>query len=89
MNRFNEVFLAIKKQCFKQRHIAEIDCFEKVAKEAKIPLDKLHTYLKHLQDIGVIKYSVNDKYIYLTTFGRKQETLMRQIIENIPSEASN
>lgn len=77
MNYFNEVFLAIKKHCAKQKYIAEIDCFDKIAKETNIPLNRLPEYLDHLQNIGVIKYSLKDKHIHLTTFGEKQKTLVR------------
>jgi len=78
MNSFNAVFMAIKNHCAGQKHIAEIDCFEQIAKEADIPLTRLPLYLDHLQNIGVIKYSLKEKYIYLTTFGMKQKTLVKE-----------
>jgi len=75
MNNFNKVFLSIKKQCGKQKNLAEINNFDAIAKEAGVPADKLPLYLNHLQDIGLIKYSLADKFIYLTAFGKKLEKI--------------
>lgn len=74
MNRFNEVFLIIRKRCEQEQKLAEIRCFETVAKEANVPLTQLHIYLDHLKELGLIQYSMEDKYIYLTAFGKKQKT---------------
>jgi len=79
MNNFNKVFSVIKKQCETQKSMAEINSFETVAKEAGIPLDKLPQYLTHLQDIGLIKFSLKEKYIHLTSFGRKQHPLINVV----------
>jgi hypothetical protein len=76
MNNFNKVFSVIKNQCEKQKSLAEISSFETVAKEAGVSMDRLPVYLNHLQDIGLIKYSVTDKYIYLTSLGQKQQSLI-------------
>ena len=78
MNNFNTVFLAVKRRCQKQQKIAEISCFEDIASDAKVPLAKLPLYLNHLQEIGLIKFSIADKYIYLTAFGNKQEKLVAE-----------
>lgn len=72
MNDHQKVFNVIKTECEKQKHISQITCFEHIAVHAGIAPDKLPSYLDHLQDIGLIKYSATDRYIYLTTFGRKQ-----------------
>jgi len=81
MNNFNKVFLVVKKHCEKQKKLAEVNCFITIAKEAEIPVGNLEVYLKHLQDIGLIKFSMTDKYdkyIYLTSFGKKQEKLIEE-----------
>ena len=77
MSNFNNVFTAIKGQCGKQISFAEISCFETIAKEADVPISKLPLYLNHLQDVGLIKYSIMDKFIHLTPFGRTQEKLTK------------
>ncbi len=76
MNTYNEVFMAVKRHCTQQKLIAEIDCFELIAKETGVPLSKLPSYLNHLQNIGMIKYSMEDRYIHLTTFGMKHDKLV-------------
>ena len=75
MNNFNNVFLAVKSQCEKQKRFAEVGSFEAIAKEANVPIGKLETYFKHLQDIGLIRYSMTERYVHLTSFGSKQEML--------------
>jgi hypothetical protein len=75
VSNFNKVFLAIKNRCESQKRLAEISCFEAVAEDAGVPINKLPMYLSHLQDIGLIKYSIREKYIYLTALGKKQESL--------------
>jgi hypothetical protein len=77
MSNFDKVFVAIKSQCRKQKAFAEISCFEIIAKEAEVPINKLPLYLDHLQIMGLIEYSVVDKYVYLTSFGNKQEKLAK------------
>lgn len=76
MNKFNDVFLSIKKHCTNQKHIAEID-FETICKETHIPVDQLPMYLKQLKESGLINYSMEDRYIHLTPFGKKQEKLVK------------
>ncbi|MCD6013342.1 MAG: hypothetical protein K0Q79_3204 [Flavipsychrobacter sp.] len=39
--------------------------------ESRCAAHKLPLYLSHLQDIGLIKYSMKDKFIYLTALGHK------------------
>jgi len=73
MNNFNKVFLAVRKHIEKQKLLAEINSLDTIAKEVNIPLDKLPIYLDYLQDLGLIKYSLEEKYIHLTEFGKKQE----------------
>jgi len=73
MDDFDRVFFAVKKECGKQTKFAEVYSLEIIAKESKIPLNKLPLYLHHLQELGLIKYSVNDNYIYLTALGKKKE----------------
>jgi hypothetical protein len=78
MNNFNKVFLVVKRECEKQKHIAEITSIDLIAKETSIPVHKLSQYLDHLQQIGVIRYSIADKYIHLTTLGRKKDTVLTE-----------
>jgi predicted transcriptional regulator len=78
MNDFNRVFMVIKKHCEKQKLIAEVNSLEVIAKDTKIPVDKLPLYLDYLQEAGLIKYSLTEKYIHLTTFGKKQESLVKE-----------
>jgi hypothetical protein len=73
MSSFNKVFSVIKRHCEKQKLLAEIRGFAAIAKEANVPIDKLPVYLDHLQDMGLIKYSVSEQYIYLTSLGKKQD----------------
>jgi hypothetical protein len=75
MNRFNNVFLAIKKLCGSSGKMEHEDCFETLAKEAEIPLVRLEFYLDTLQDLGLIKYSFDDCVIRLTSFGKQQDRL--------------
>jgi hypothetical protein len=78
MNNFNRVFLAVKSQCGTQKRFAEVSNFEAIAKEANVPVGGLETYFKHLQDLGLIKYSMKERYVHLTTFGNKQEKLTKE-----------
>ena len=73
MNKFNEVFLAVK-SCLKNNEKND-GCFDTVAKLADVPPEKLEFYLNTLQDLSLIKYSAKDKTIKLTTFGKMQERL--------------
>jgi predicted transcriptional regulator len=80
MNNFNKIFLLVRKSYDKQadkQKGAKVNCFDGVVKEANIPLDQLSTYLEYLQQSGLIKYSLQDKSIYLTSFGKKQKSLIK------------
>ncbi|MCD6013301.1 MAG: hypothetical protein K0Q79_3163 [Flavipsychrobacter sp.] len=81
-NNFDNVFAIIKQECEKQKSFAEISCFDRVALAAGIPLHKLPLYLSHLQDTGLIKYSMKEKYIYLTSLGHKRKVM--ETIEPAP-----
>jgi predicted transcriptional regulator len=76
-NNFNEVFLAVKSQCEKQKQFAEVSNFDAIAKQADVPLHSLEMYFKHLHDIGLVRYSMEEKYVYLTTLGRRQAKLVK------------
>lgn len=78
MNTFNRVFLAVKKACEKQTKISGKDCFTTVANEANVPSEHIDSYLKYLQDAGLIRYSTEDSYILLTTFGSRQAMLIKE-----------
>lgn len=77
MTNYNKLFNAIKTECEGQRSFAEISNFENIAKQAGLPLDKLPVYLNHLQDMGLIKYSIADRYIHLTSAGHKQQEFVK------------
>jgi len=70
MSNFDNVFAAIKAECAKQQKFAELSCFDLIAARAGVPETKLSLYLGHLQQVGLIRYSLADKYIYLTALGK-------------------
>lgn len=74
MNAFNSVFLAIK-ECCNNVNCGGKDCLAEVSYRSGVPLDRLNFYLNILQDLGLIKYSWDDKTIHLTGFGKMQERL--------------
>ena len=78
MNNFNAVFTAIKTEAAKQKGFAELNCFETIAKMANVSLHKLPTYLEHLQYLGLIRYSLDEKYIHLTATGNKLEKICKE-----------
>jgi hypothetical protein len=78
MSEFNRLFIVIKANCERQKSLAEISCFGKIANESGIPVEKLNFYLDKLQQLGLIRYSIPDQYIYLTAFGKKQKQLSAQ-----------
>lgn len=78
MNNFNRVFLAVKNQCGKQKLLAEVDSFEAIAEEANVPVASLEDYFSHLQNLGLIKYSMKERYVHLTAFGKKQAMLTKE-----------
>jgi hypothetical protein len=74
MNKFNEVFLAVK-SCLTANEKLDGECFSMIAERANVPVEKLEFYLSTLQDLGLIKYSTKDRTIKLTAFGKKQDRL--------------
>jgi len=70
MNNFDSVFVAVKEQCGTNDAISDQLCFEKIAKAAKIPLSRIDFYLNTLESVGLIKYSMYDKYVRLTPYGK-------------------
>ena len=75
MNNFNNVFLTIRKYCGDKGMMEGKGIFERVAKETDIPVARLMFMLNTLQDLQLIKYSTEENYIKLTSFGKKQERL--------------
>lgn len=75
MNNFNHVFIAVKKHCDETGVAGGQDIFEKVASEAGVPILKIDFILNTLQNLQLIKYSIEEHYIKLTAFGKKQERL--------------
>lgn len=66
-----KVLLAISMECSRQRKLAEINCFDKIADKAQVPRQKLDIYLSELEEKGYIKYSLSERFIYITREGRK------------------
>ncbi len=75
MNNFNTVFLAIKECCADRRPDKTEDRIKKIADKTGIANDKLAYYFDTLEQLGLIKYSLEKKTIELTSFGRRQEKL--------------
>jgi len=73
MNNVDKVFSIIKRDIEKQRRFAEINDFENIAMGANVHVNLLPQYLAVLQDRGLIKYSLKDKYIHLTALGKKHK----------------
>jgi len=76
MTIFNTIFLEVKQYCYEAGMEPDEDCFKTIAERANIPIEQLDFFLNTLQDIGIIKYSWEDKSIYMTSFGKKQERLL-------------
>ncbi len=68
---FEQIYAAIKEHCSDESW--KKDCFQIVSKAVNIPLEALETYLDLLKDIGLITYSMTEKYIYLTNDGNKTD----------------
>ncbi len=77
-NNFKKVFSIIKDNCGDKTKFAHDDCFKIVAKNAHVPLTKVDQYLSLLQDFGLIKYSMTEKHIELTPFGKKLEIEIKE-----------
>ena len=77
-NNFKKVFSIIKQHCGAQTNFAHDDCFKMVAKGAHVPLKKMDQYLGLLQDFGLIRYSMSEKYIELTPFGKKLDIEIKE-----------
>ncbi|MCD6012512.1 MAG: hypothetical protein K0Q79_2374 [Flavipsychrobacter sp.] len=75
MNNFNNVFLCIKKHCHEKGMMHGTDIFEKLSEDTKIPVSKIEFILTTLQNLELIKFSLEEHYIKLTPFGKKQERL--------------
>lgn len=71
----DRVFLAIKEECQKQKQLMEIHSFAAIAKKAQVKPNALDTHLNNLQNLGFIRYSIPENYIYLTAMGLKHDRL--------------
>jgi hypothetical protein len=74
MNNFNNVFMAIKEHCGSSETDV-IDCFDKIAKQADIPMKNLDFYLICLTELGLINYIKPRKKVILTEQGKNTATL--------------
>ncbi len=77
-NNFKKVFSIIKHNCGDKTRFVHDDCFKIVAKDAHVSLKKMDLYLSLLQDFGLVKYSMSEKYIELTPFGKKLEIEIKE-----------
>ncbi len=68
---FKKVLATIKHHCGGKTSFSHEDCFSVVARDANVPLDQIDLYLGLLQDFGLVKYSMTEKFIELTPFGEK------------------
>ena len=70
MNNFDLVFSAVKDNCGESGIVDSIDCLEKIARSTKIPIARLDFYLNTLEAVGLIKYSMENHFVKLTTYGK-------------------
>ncbi len=75
MNPFNDVLQAIKKHCGDTNIIEGPACFETIAMESTISLNRLELYLGILQDLELIKYSTANYSIQITALGQQKKEL--------------
>jgi len=75
MNKFNSLFLAIKRHSGDSDKMLLEGCFEQLSEETGIPLIRMEFYLDTLQNPGLIKYSIVTGTIRLTPFGRHLDRL--------------
>jgi len=71
---YSSVYAAIKKYCTDD-NAPNDDCFQVIANDANVPLNYLEYVLRNLQEKGLIVYSFEDRVIYLTAKGKKQEKI--------------
>jgi len=71
MTDLNNLIAIIRRKCEQQKKLAEVACFEAIANEARIPMNSLPYYLDKLQREGYIKYSWDDRFLYLTIKGKR------------------
>ena len=75
MNNFNVVLSEIKQHC-KEVNVPSHECFERVrAVLEEQDQSCFDFYLDFLQDLGLIKYNGNNKFIVLTERGKFTEQL--------------
>ena len=76
MNNYSVVFSTIKKHC-QDIGILEPGCFEKVISEieSRKTMNSPYQYLDILRDMGLIKYSLQNRVIGLTNKGKNTDSL--------------
>ncbi len=75
---FKKVLSIIKHHCGDSTSFSHEDCFSKVATDANVPLKQIQLYLDLLQDFGLVKYSMEEKFIELTPFGKKLDVVIKE-----------
>jgi predicted transcriptional regulator len=75
MANVDKVFSIIKREIENQKRFGELSNFRSIAMSANVPFELLPMYLSLLQSKGMIKYSVEHKYIQLTSEGRKYKIM--------------
>lgn len=75
MNIFNILLTAIRRKCI-HTNMPYADCFDYIKEHTELQYhENLDFYLDFLQDLGLIKYSLEDRQITLTERGRATEVL--------------
>jgi hypothetical protein len=73
MNDFRKVFSVISSHCTEQNSFVLKNGLERIAKDARIPIDELDAYLSIMHDFGFVRYSRSGQSICLTSSGNKNE----------------
>lgn len=77
MNIFNVVLAVIRRRCV-QVNVPYSDCLDQIKAEIDVMYhENIDFYLDFLQDLGLIKYNVNERAICLTERGRFTEALFK------------
>ena len=75
---FKKVLSTIKHHCGDNTSFSHEDCFKLVATDADVPFNEIDVYLSLLQDFGLVKYSMEEKYIELTPFGKRLDVEIKE-----------
>jgi len=73
MNDLRKVYSVISSHCTEQNSFLLKNGFERIARDARIPIAELDSYLTIMHDFGFVKYSRSNRSICLTSSGNKNE----------------